>query len=312
VTGSQTAAQTATEPESGAAPAVAVHGQRPIDESAAQAQAQPQLPPPRKRAKRTNEKRGKSFKAEYRLDFGVKVEERDAKTSEVRSVSCRLCQRFGREAPLNSAISKRPLVSSIKRYKAPWRTDNFRQHLRIQYTKQRSLCKASCPENKEAFLDVGEGEIAFGNTLIAHFDTVEALYFWVDRKIVSEISSELLFDPAYSGEKLEAALGVFKGDSGGAASGELKVTVRKVISFCLVIDYVGSGLSFRQACYVLRATAERTVLHKLKGVIEQEVCHNVRVVVGINLQKTSFSRLSAGSTQLRLMGPQFRASRFLM
>jgi hypothetical protein len=158
------------------------------------------------------------------------------------------CQRFGREALLNTATSKRPLVSSIKRYNAPWRTDNFRQHLSIQHTKQWSLYESSCPEDKEAFFDVGEGEIAFGNTLRAHFDTGEALYFWIDKKIVSEIISELLFDPAYSGEKLEAALGIFKDDSGGKASGELNVTVRKVMSSCLVIDYVGSGLSFRQAC----------------------------------------------------------------
>jgi hypothetical protein len=61
------------------------------------------------------------------------------------------------------------------------------------------------------------------------------------------------------------------------------VALRKVLAFSLVIDYVGAGLSFRQASHILCSTADRTGLGKLKGMRENEVVKFVRAVVGMNL-----------------------------
>jgi hypothetical protein len=65
---------------------------------------------------------------------------------------------------------------------------------------------------------------------------------------------------------------------------ELKVTVKRVMAFFLIIEYVGAGLSFRQAATFLSSTAQRTGLHKLRGIREADVARFVRAAVEINLQ----------------------------
>jgi hypothetical protein len=65
-----------------------------------------------------------------------------------------------------------------------------------------------------------------------------------------------LFDPTESDEKAEAALSFCKEvgvrETRGASSEqtELKATMRKVIAFSLVIDYVGTVVSLRQASHI--------------------------------------------------------------
>jgi hypothetical protein len=57
-----------------------------------------------------------------------------------------------------------------------------------------------------------------------------------------------------------------------------------VMAFGLTINYVASGLSFRQAI-ILTHTVTRTGLHKLRGVREEDVARFVRPVAGISLGK---------------------------
>jgi hypothetical protein len=100
---------------------------------------------------------------------------------------------------------------------------------------------------------VSTDDVAYGNTLEAHLEARESLFLWVRR---SEHS-------------------------------ELKVTIRKVLAFSLFIDYIGAGLSFRQATHIFSSTADRTGLAELKGVRENEVVKFVRIVVGVNLHALS-------------------------
>jgi hypothetical protein len=79
-------------------------------------------------------------------------------------------------------------------------------------------------------------------------------------------------------------LKIFKDDAEGRYAGdeardgpvcvERKFVVQKVMAFELTINYVASGLSFRQAI-ILTHTATRTGLHKLQGVREEDVARFV-------------------------------------
>jgi hypothetical protein len=146
---------------------------------------------------------------------------------------------------------------------------------------------------REKFFEVSTDDVAYGNTLEAHLDTGESLFLWVRRNNVNRVVGDLLFDPTESDEKVEAALSMFKEDGVGEARGvssehsELKVTVRKVPAFSIVIDYIGAGLSFRQASHILSSTADRTELAEMKGVRENEMVKFVRIVVGVNLHAMS-------------------------
>jgi hypothetical protein len=63
---------------------------------------------------------------------------------------------------------------------------------------------------RKKFFEVSTNEVAYGNTLDAHLDEGESLFFWVRRNIVNCVVGDLLFDPNESDEKVEAALSIFK------------------------------------------------------------------------------------------------------
>jgi hypothetical protein len=104
---------------------------------------------------------------------------------------------------------------------------------------------------KKKFFEVSPKNVPYVDTLDAHLDTGESLFFWVRRNIVNRVIGDMLFDPRDLEEKVEAAWSIFKEDGAGdflrasPEQSELKVTVRKVLAFSLIVDYVGAGLSFR-------------------------------------------------------------------
>jgi hypothetical protein len=157
----------------------------------------------------------------------------------------------------------------VKHFERPWRTDAFLQHLKKQHGERWKKYDASDVGAREKFFELSLDDVAYVNTLDAHRDTGESLFFWVRRNIVNRMIGDLLFDPTEPEETVEVALNIFRDDAMGEAWGasagqsELKVTVRKVLAFSLVIDYVGADLSFRQSSHVLSSTAERTGLVKL-------------------------------------------------
>jgi hypothetical protein len=184
-----------------------------------------------------------------------------------------VCLRFGREAqPTLLAAGKRGPVSSVKNFGKPWRIDAFLQRLRKQHGEKWKEYDASDMAAREKLFEVSTNEVAYGNTLDSHQDTGESLFFWVRRNIVNCVVGDLLFDTNESDGKVEAALSIFKedgiGDARGASSehSDLKLTVRKVLAFSLVIDLIGAGISFRQANHILSSIAVRTGLAKPKKV----------------------------------------------
>jgi hypothetical protein len=131
--------------------------------------------------------------------------------------------------------------------------------------------------------------VHYANTLDAHLDdNSAAMFFWISKYIVTKVLGDMLFDPLQSDEIMGSTLSIFVTDyDGPRGDREVKVTIKKVMAFALVVDFVGAGLSFRQACACLKATSERAGPKKISGLREQDVCRFVRAVVGITLQKIS-------------------------
>jgi hypothetical protein len=182
----------------------------------------------------------------------------------VSSALCRFRLRYGREAQSELLpAGKRGPISSVKHFGKPWRTDALLQHLRKQHRWNWKEYDASDVATREKIFELSPDDIAYVNTLDAHPDKGKSLLFWVSRNTVNRVASDLLFDSTEFDEKVEAALSIFEEDEAGEARvgrsehSELKVTVRKVLAFSLVIYYVGDGLSFRQAGHILTSTADQ-------------------------------------------------------
>jgi hypothetical protein len=139
----------------------------------------------------------------------------------------------------------------------------------------------------DTFFD-GGSSVPYANTLDALDDSSRAMFFWISEDIVVKVLGEILFDPLESKKHVESALSIFVADyDGPIGDKERKLVVKKVVAFELVVDYVGAGLSFRQACACLKATSERAGLKRIPGLREQDVCRFERAVVGITLEKMS-------------------------
>lgn len=106
---------------------------------------------------------------------------------------------------------------------------------------------------------------AYVNTIDAHVDSVESLFFWMSEKVVGNVIRDLLID-CEDDESAESAPIVFSKDDDSAegsveapgASEIRKVTIKTSMAFSLTIDYTGADLSFRKALTVLTATDQRT------------------------------------------------------
>jgi hypothetical protein len=230
---------------------------RPRDDTAASGTGSTQeeglsLQPPKKKSK-ANQRRGKEFMIEYLNRLGLKVDARDAKASEIQSISCRFCFRFGREAQAQLvAAGKRGPLNSIKSFSKPRRTDAFVQNLTMQHSSKWKEFNDIAADSRESLFDVKEDGAAYANTI----DVGENLFFWIRKNIVHEVIRELLFDHSQN-EKVETALSIFKKDDEEGGDMELKVTIKRVMAFFLIMDYVGAGLSFWQAATVLSSTVLR-------------------------------------------------------
>jgi hypothetical protein len=279
------------EAEDNIAPAVASS-----DANARQRVAASGGPQPQAKRKKTNDSRGKAFRVEHLRTFGLKVAQRESSTGKVASAACRFCFHFGREprddASEADAAGKKSKSKNktniVKQFSPPWRTDAYTQHLKLAHKEKWAEYAYLDSAAKDAFFEGGSC-VPYANTLDAHLeDSSGAMFFWISKDIVVKVLGEMLFDPLESSENVESALSIFKTDNDGASGErERKVTIKKVMAFALVVDYVGAGLSFRQACACLKATSDRTGLKKISGLREQDVCMLVRAVVGINLQKMS-------------------------
>jgi hypothetical protein len=98
-----------------------------------------------------------------------------------------------REALENRRVFAAPPEAAWEARK-PWRTDAIFQNLRKQHEEQWKEYDASDVAAREKFFDVFTDYVAYVNTLDAHLDRMESLFFWVRRTIVNRVIGYLQFD----------------------------------------------------------------------------------------------------------------------
>jgi hypothetical protein len=181
--------------------------------------------------------------------------ERDAESGAVVGVSGRLCPHFGREGrhgtPTAADGSGKPRSNDTIKHSHPSGGRTGSSSISNWLT---MLCGLEVPEP-----DWGRDRVVFRlgfrvpyvNAMEAHVDIgCAVLYFWVNENILSNVIGGMIYDPMEYDVKVENALTAFKRADGGPhseCSVERKVTIKNVVAFRLVVEYVGAGLSFRQA-----------------------------------------------------------------
>jgi hypothetical protein len=69
-----------------------------------------------------------------------------------------------------------------------------------------------------------------------------------------------------------------------STDGNYTITIKNPLQFHLVVDYLASGLSFRQVEAIYQATKKRTGMAKLGNINDTLVSNYARVLCAINLQ----------------------------
>lgn len=143
------------------------------------------------------------------LIYAVAVAERYATTSNVVSVKCLFGDYHGRgETNVNTNDRKRARMSNSKYFRAPFRVDNIKFHLRSQHKDKWEAYSALGEEDKKLLFD---SITPIRNTLRAHFEGEKELLFSVEQNIFSARIGDLLFDPEANNaeEELGTALCLF-------------------------------------------------------------------------------------------------------
>jgi hypothetical protein len=144
------------------------------------------------------------------------------KSGEVISLSCLFCSQFGQETAKSGKeeVARKPL-STVKYFQSPWRAAIFAQHLKRQHSKRWSKYQRYRESNKTPDSEGTKFEffemvscVPFASTIKSHLDIGGKLIFCIDEKIVTNIIGELIFDPATTDERHDAAMSLFKQKEG--------------------------------------------------------------------------------------------------
>lgn len=228
-----------------------------------------------------------SFQNKYLSKYPVEINARDTKGSVV-SISCKLCKFFGREEP--DAVRKRRRTTNMHTWKAPYRPAQFEKHYESQHTLQ---WKEWSEASKDERLNFFEGAIDRRNTLHNHMDIDEdVIKFTIDAPIVKTIIEDMMFctedelaaeevDHDQDAAELDAAKTVAKAlnmkknamklfnlvhDENEAGANQYVVKIKNTLRFQLCVDFVATGISFRQTAAALDRVKVRAKVAKLTGV----------------------------------------------
>lgn len=115
--------------------------------------------PPSKRTKgpTSSTKKRIGFQHKWLSKYALRITAVDAVSSDVLTLSCRLCEKYGREKVTlgedGTPKSKRRRTTNIKHFKAPWRSDNIAHHVRDQHARRFAEYSALTDKQKEVFLE---------------------------------------------------------------------------------------------------------------------------------------------------------------
>ena len=130
------------------------------------------------------------FPTPNKAKYGLQICERDAVSGEVKSVVWRFCVVFGREV---KAAAKRTWTTRSE-YFETFQMDHYFQHLKNQHAhKWSEYTNLWGGEDQKAFFK--EVDVAFANTIEAHFDGSGTLQLPINKRIVEVIIEDMLFNP---------------------------------------------------------------------------------------------------------------------
>lgn len=103
-------------------------------------------------------KKRTGFQPQWLSKFALRVASVDPETTNVLTLACRLCEKFGREKVTLGAdgtpnTAKRRRTTNVKLFKAPWRSDNIAHHARDQHEHRFAEYQALTEKQKEAYLE---------------------------------------------------------------------------------------------------------------------------------------------------------------
>ena len=228
------------------------------------------------------------------LLYGVTVAERAPGNGAVVSLKCLFCEYVGRQdAGTAGGARKRVRSENSKYYRAPFRTDNMKNHLQSQHRDKWQEYQSLGAEEKKVFFDC---ITPVANTLRAHFDGENDLVFTVERDIVQVLVTDMIFDPEADGaeDEIEAALRFFTVLEGSGPESdaddddtEYTVSIKSAGLFHLIVRFVARGASFRMAEGLASDVKEVTQMSCFVGASRERITHFVRTVCVSNLQKIS-------------------------
>ena len=159
------------------------------------------MAPPQKKVWKLNK-----FPTSHKAKYGLRICERDTVSGEVKSVVCRFCVVFVRKV---KSAAKNTCKTRSKYFKT-FRTDHYVQHLKQQHAqKWLEYTKLCGGEDHDAFFKAGD--VAFTNTIEAHFDGSGTLRLPINKRIVEVVIGDMLFNPdGIAGVTHDRALSLFK------------------------------------------------------------------------------------------------------
>ncbi|CAK9203931.1 unnamed protein product [Sphagnum troendelagicum] len=239
----------------------------------------------------------------YKQKLGLRVTNRDVKTSAVIEAVCSFCKYFGRQVDM--ANRKRAACIANQTYGPDFRADFMTKHMESQHHEKWNEYQALSPSEQLKFFD---GIVSRNNTLHRYIEIDgDKLTLKMSNAVVDTIIGELLFRPEDEmaalehddGEALDPniaehvarliklkrnALLLFKPDC-EADDGSYIVMIKNVKRFQLIIKHASCGMSFRQIAAAIGHTRDVMSIGKLSGVSDHLVGQYVRVLVGVALTK---------------------------
>jgi hypothetical protein len=209
-----------------------------------------------------SKKRKTSFNSARVLEFGLRISERDPDNSLVKTFTCRLCSKFGKDSV---GERKRKPSTNIKGFTSPFCVDQYKSHLTtahpIRWKEYQELTNA-------AKLKYFEGGTRHVNTLLAHVEGYRTFSFTADNDIIENVLLEMYSGSSVGGDALDSypdapapdAAATFVPTSICQLQDENRensyaVTIRKNKQFALTRHGIRAGVSFRGTSRMLKDIA---------------------------------------------------------
>ena len=245
------------------------------------------------------------FKKSHELEYGMQKCTVDPQTNVVLDAKCLFCVHFGKEG---SNSRKRKATANVKYFKAPFRVQYYKSHLKQHATKWEEYQTLSDEEKRNYFISQNEPYVS---TLNAHFENYDRkeMEFVLDARIVDGIIDELMYDPEdCENVSKQRALSIFIPIENTTT---YKVKVKNYRQFLLIQKFIACGASFRLAKRMMDSTKEVTNLGYLAGVNMLKVIQCVRTVVSLSLQYCSELMMQAWAYSIALDGSNKGTSAYL-